>query len=260
LTDRLARVLEDIYLRWNSREFVHPDPLEFLYAYDNLQDREIAGLTASGLAYGRVAQILGSVGTVLEALGPSPATVPEALMEERLAGFRHRFTSGADLARVLRGARRIQRDNGSIGGFVAEAVAEGGILEAQRRLAAGILGDGPPSSLLPCPTRGSCCKRLNLWFRWMVRRDSVDPGGWFGVSTSQLLIPLDTHMWKIGRRLGFTRRNSPDLKAAMEITEGFGRVNPLDPVKYDFALTRFGIRSDLALESLFSELDPSREL
>jgi uncharacterized protein (TIGR02757 family) len=256
LTDRLAGVLEDVYSRWNRREYVHPDPLEFLYAYEDLPDREIAGLVASGLAYGRVAQILGSVGAVLEALGPSPSSIPERRLKERLAGFRHRFTPDSDLVRAILGARRLQREHGSLGGFVAGAAAEGGILEAQRRLVAGILEDGPSSSLLSCPTRGSCCKRLNLWFRWMVRKDSVDPGGWAGVPASELLVPLDTHMWKIGRRLGFTRRNSPDLKAAMEITEGFGRLNPEDPVKYDFALTRFGIRSDLTMESLFSKLDP----
>lgn len=260
MTDRLAGVLEDVYSRWNRREFVHPDPLEFLYPYDDLPDREIAGLVASGLAYGRVAQILGSVGAVLEALGTSPSSLPENRLEGILAGFRHRFTPDSDLVRAIRGALRIQREHGSLGGFVARAATEGGILEAQRRLVAGILGDGPPSSLLSCPTRGSCCKRLNLWFRWMVRSDSVDPGGWAGIQASELLVPLDTHMWKIGRRLGFTGRNSPDLKAAMEITRGFGRVNPGDPVKYDFALTRFGIRSDLTLESLFSELDPPEGL
>ncbi len=79
---------------------------------------------------------------------------------------------------------------------------------------------------LPSPARGSACKRLNLLLRWMVRRDDVDPGGWSGISPSLLIIPLDTHMDAIGRSLGFTCRKQPDLKAALEITDGFRKALP----------------------------------
>ncbi len=150
---------------------------------------------------------------------------------------------------------RLQERHGSLGAFVSHEVSCSGLLEAQRLLVHGILDSAGPTSLLPCPTRGSCCKRLNLWFRWMVRSDAVDPGGWVGVSPSVLLVPLDTHMWKVGRSLGFTARKCPDLKAVLEITDGFRGLCPCDPVRYDFTLTRFGIRSGLSLETLLEELD-----
>jgi uncharacterized protein (TIGR02757 family) len=103
----------------------------------------------------------------------------------------------------------------------------------------------PCESLLPDPGRGSACKRLNLFLRWMVRRDEVDPGLWYNVSSSILTVPLDVHMHRIGLRLGLTDRKQADIRTAAEITESFRRFSPEDPVKYDFALTRLGIRDDI---------------
>ncbi|MFO7626833.1 MAG: TIGR02757 family protein [Candidatus Fermentibacteraceae bacterium] len=255
MTEGLGGLLENLYVTWNRREFVHPDPLEFLYGYDDPDDREIVGLLASSLAYGRVTQILRSVASVLGMMGDNPSKCSPSLLREKLAGFRHRFTPGDSIADIFAGARRLQQRHGSLGAFVSHEVSRSGLLEAQRLLVKGILESGGPTSLLPCPSRGSCCKRLNLWFRWMVRRDAVDPGGWDGVSRSALLVPLDTHMWKVGRSLGFTSRRSPDLKAVLEITDGFRGLCPGDPVRYDFTLTRFGIRSGLSIETLLAELD-----
>lgn len=255
MTEGLGALLENLYGTWNRREFVHPDPLEFLYGYDDPADREIVGLLASSLAYGRVTQILRSVSSVLGMMGDHPSKYPPSHLRENLSGFRHRFTPGDSIADIFQGARRLQEQHGSLGSFVSREVSRSGLLEAQRLLVLGILDKGGPTSLLPCPTRGSCCKRLNLWFRWMTRRDDVDPGGWDGVSPSALLVPLDTHMWKVGRSLGFTVRRSPDLRAVLEITEGFRTLCPADPIRYDFTLTRFGIRSGLSIETLLSELD-----
>jgi len=82
---------------------------------------------------------------------------------------------------------------------------------------------------------------LNLYLRWMVRRDNVDPGGWIGVSSSKLIIPLDTHMYRISLKLGFTERKQADIRTAMEITSALKKFDRDDPVKYDFALTRLGM-------------------
>jgi uncharacterized protein (TIGR02757 family) len=98
--------------------------------------------------------------------------------------------------------------------------------------------------LLPLPNRGSACKRMNLFLRWMVRQDAVDPGGWEAVPVTGLVIPLDVHMHRVGRKLGFTERKQADMKTALEITEGFKQLVPEDPVRYDFALTRPGIWGD----------------
>ena len=107
--------------------------------------------------------------------------------------------------------------------------------------------------------RGSACKRLNLLLRWMVRRDDVDPGGWEGIAPSLLVIPLDTHMDAIGRSLGFTCRKQADLKAALEITDGFRKIAPHDPVRYDFSLTRFGIRNELEIKHVTGAIKDLRK-
>ena len=113
--------------------------------------------------------------------------------------------------------------------------------------------DGRRNSLLPLPAKGSACKRLNLFLRWMVRKDDVDPGGWDDVPASKLIIPLDTHMHTISLGLGLTRRRQPDMCAAKEITAAFGTIVPDDPVKYDFALTRLGIRQETDMEAFLRD-------
>ena len=92
------------------------------------------------------------------------------------------------------------------------------------------------------PEKGSALKRMNLFLRWMVRRDAVDPGVWRDVPASKLILPLDTHTFRISRLLGFTRRKSADLRAALESTAAFRRLNGDDPLKYDFSLACFGAR------------------
>ncbi len=106
------------------------------------------------------------------------------------------------------------------------------------------------TQFFPSPEKGSACKRLNLFLRWMIRKDSVDPGGWDELPASKLIIPLDTHMYKIGKKLGFTKRKQANMKTALEITKGFAKLASKDPVKYDFALTRFGIRNDMHMKDL----------
>ncbi len=254
------RELEDLYRRYNRRRFVHPDPLEFLYRYDDPLDREIAGLVASSLAYGRVAQILRAVSAVLDAMGPSPRNYLPAASQGSLlhdfAGIRHRFTSGEDIATMLWGAKLAIERYGSLQAcFVAgyderedtvlpALIAFVGVLKGL----AGI----DESCLLPSPEKGSACKRLNLFLRWMVRNDAVDPGGWEGVPAAVLIVPLDTHMHRIGLALGLTQRRQADLRTALEITGGFRTFAPDDTVRYDFALTRLGIRSDTDLEAFLA--------
>ena len=99
-------------------------------------------------------------------------------------------------------------------------------------------------NLLPSPSDGSACKRLWMYLRWMIRKDAVDPGGW-NLSPSKLIVPIDTHMFALGRNLKLTRRKQANLQTAIEMTKRFKQISLEDPVKYDFALTRLGIRAEL---------------
>lgn len=247
--DSLKEFLEALYARLNRRDLVHPDPLEFLYGYPDPLDREVVGLVAAALAYGRVAQILKSVGHVLALLGPAPRQklldTQRSQMKRLLAGFRHRFTSGTELSGLLWGASQVIRNHGSLGACFGLHLRpqDPTILPALCAWVAelDLASQGMASRVLASPSGASSCKRLHLYLRWMVRRDEVDPGGWDGVRPSSLIVPLDVHMHRVGVTLGFTNRKQADLLTAMEITEGFQTICPEDPVKYDFVLTRPGI-------------------
>jgi uncharacterized protein (TIGR02757 family) len=245
--------LNELYHFCNSRQWVHPDPLEFLYQYPALEDREVAGLIASSLAYGRVTQILKSVASVLKELGQSPsAFLPSAsdrFLCEIFAGFRHRFTSGEEVVLLLAGVKRVLDQYGSLGACFLETYrsCDETILPSLTAFVdeLSLPFAGRSNSLLPRPQKGSACKKLNLFLRWMVREDRVDPGGWDRVAPSKLIIPLDTHMHRIAIRLGFTKSRCATMKTALEITRAFREIDPDDPVRYDFALTRTGIRTDM---------------
>ena len=255
--------LEDLYARYNRREFVRPDPLQFLYDYEDPCDREIVGLIASSLAYGRVAQVLSSVSSVLERMGPSPRTFLRRASRESLwqtfADFRHRFTTGGEICSMLLGIKHIISRYGSLGAcFIAGMNYDSDtILPALstfvKQLTLGANGTG--NSLLPSPTKGSACKRLNLFLRWMVRQDNVDPGGWNAVPAAKLIVPLDTHMHRICLALKLTRRRQANMATALEVTSAFRRIAPHDPVRYDFALTRLGIRQDANLFAFLGRCD-----
>ena len=253
------QALDDLYTTLNRRELVHPDPLETLYAYPEPRDREIVGLVAASLSYGRVKSILASVHTLLDRM-PAPARflaqATPASLAATFAGFRHRFATGDQMAALLVGAKALIERHGSLHAcFLAHfAPTHRTVVPAltgfatELRQAAG----GMDTHLLPCPSRGSACKRLNLFLRWMVRHDAVDPGGWSGVPPAALVVPLDAHMRRICTALGFTRRKTPDLRAALEITDAFRQFAPTDPVRYDFALTRLGIRPDTDLDAFLA--------
>jgi uncharacterized protein (TIGR02757 family) len=242
----------ELYEKYNHREFVHPDPLEFLYDYPDLRDREIVGLVASCLAYGAVRQILKSVASILRRM-ESPFDFLRAAHRDSLVqtfkDFKHRFTTGEELATMLWGIKlALQKYDSLEACFVADLKPEhdtitpaltGFVKELSRPF------ESKPRSLLPSPDLGSACKRLNLFLRWMVRKDAVDPGGWDNVPQTKLVVPLDVHMHRISRQLGLTARRQANLRTAYEITAGFREIEPEDPVRYDFVLTRLGIRDDL---------------
>ena len=253
----LREVMEELYARLNRREYVHPDPLEFLYAYDDIRDREVAGLVASSLAYGRVAQVLKSVGWVLDRMAQPARYLASATRKTLISdfgGFKHRFTTGADLADMLWNARAAIEKHGSLESCFVSGMKDSDdtVIPALGGFACALSGgEGCASYLAPAPAGGSACKRLNLYLRWMARRDDVDPGGWTRVPASKLVAPLDTHMFQIGRELRLTERKQADLKTALEITAAFREICREDPVKYDFSLTRLGIRSDMDTDELF---------
>lgn len=247
--------LDVLYQKYNKREFVHPDPLEFLYKFPE-SDREIVGIISASLAYGRVWSILKAIDNCLEKMDGSPKKflleTSNSKIERIFADFKHRFTKGPEMAAFLIGLKKVLTTYGSLETiFDTFSQEKPGQERTIKRLTNAVhkildLASLRKTHLLPDPTKKSACKRLFLFLRWMVRKDEVDPGGWHVIDPSELIVPLDTHMFNISRELGFTKRKQANLLTAIEITKHFLKINPKDPVKYDFVLTRFGIRDELS--------------
>lgn len=248
---RQGRWLDRLVRDYHHARFIAPDPLERVRAYADPADREVVGLIASSLAYGNVKAILRGVREVEARLGEQPARAvvdsTPAQLRRRFADFRYRVTAGEQLASLLAAARRMIRREGSLHHSFAAAGAlagDDGVEAAGRWVQRMHAAAGPLPHLLPHPAQGSACKRLFLYLRWMVRCDAIDPGGWSRVSPRLLVAPIDTHMHTVARRLGWTVRKQANLATALEVTAALRRHCPEDPLRYDFALTRPGIRNE----------------
>ena len=166
--------------------------------------------------------------------------------------FQYRFAKGVHLVNLLWGIREVLKRFSSLENcfYTGMTPEDETIIPGLVFLFEQINRKKDIGHLLADPQKKSACKRSLLFLRWMVRKDQVDPGGWDKICPSLLIVPLDTHMHKIGMMLGFTKRKSPDMKTALEITQGFRQILREDPVKYDFCLTRFGIRRGLSMDDL----------
>jgi uncharacterized protein (TIGR02757 family) len=247
-SESFRQALQVLYNRYATRERAAHDPVSRISPYGCQPDREVAGLVAAMLAYGRLKQILASVDDALGRLGQRPARfllqADDAVLSETCSGFVHRFAKAEDLCGLLRGARDALRRWGTLQACFREADPGGRtLLPALERFARRMAGGGH-THLVADPSRGSACKRWHLFLRWMVRSDAVDPGCWSAISPARLLVPLDAHMWRICRGLGLTSYASPTRKAALQVTEGFGAICPEDPVRYDFALMHASVNED----------------
>jgi len=260
-TFSLTEKLEELYRRYNRREYVSPDPLEFALGWPDEADCEVAGLLAASLAFGSVKQINRSVQSVLDILCEPRRCViemPVRDLEKAFGGFRHRYTDGANLVDLLLGMRGVLERHETLEACFLDALddREESLLGALDRFVVQLRAGfgGRKNYLLASPCDGSACKRMHLFLRWMVRRDAVDPGPWRRVAASKLVTPVDTHMHRVARRLGFTRRKQADGRTALEITRAFRKIAPRDPVKYDFALTRPGIRRELQKDPFWARV------
>ena len=250
--------LEDLY-----RTFDHvnsaTDPIQIVRRYEAPEDREVVGFCAAALAFGRVASVLQSIESLLAVMGPRPAAFVRSFEPARhrtdIDPLVHRWIRGRDLVALLLVLQRMLRESGSIERFfvagddpVAPDIGPAldafstRALQTDLRAAYGRMPKRPGVCyFFPRPSAGSACKRLNLFLRWMVRSDAIDLGVWTAVSPARLIIPLDTHVIRLGRCLRLTRYVSPGWKMAAEITSSLRTLDYADPVRYDFSLCHVGM-------------------
>jgi uncharacterized protein (TIGR02757 family) len=256
LTDKIKAVLDKLYEKYNHHCLIKPDPLQFVYHYSKPADMEVAAFLASALAYGRVQQIEKSLKNLLGRMGDSPCEFVRNFDKDKrwaLKDFKHRFTTGDDISDLLSLLKTAIKRYGSIEQYFTRGYNPGdkNIIPALSKFCnslldiytAGHKGQTFPGLkyLLVSPAGGSACKRLNLFLRWMVREDDVDAGLWKSIDKTKLIVPVDVHMSRLCKIMELYNRKTVSLSAAVEITESFAEIDPADPVKYDFALSRIGI-------------------
>lgn len=247
----LREALSEISRRYGADD-LSSDPILFPRRYRDPRDAEAAAFLAASFAFGRVSQIHRVLESLFAALSPSPwgtlaGTRPLPL--RKVEGLSHRFISSQGVVLLLRCMRRALRDHGSL--EVLFRTVRGEAADIRSALGAflgwfrGSWGERFPRErnfLFPDPGKGSACKRHNLFLRWMVRGgDGLDLGLWTVLSPGELIVPVDTHLARLGRWMGLTRRSTADWKTAEEITRAFRKICPEDPLRFDFPLTRVGI-------------------
>ena len=255
---QLKPALDGLYDGFNVADSA-TDPIQIVRRYGRDDDREIVGFIAAALAFGRVTSVIQSIERVLAVIGPEPAAYVRRFDPRRdapsFAGIVHRWTRETDIVALLWLLRQMLDRSGSVEGFFLagdEGTSDdvGGALDSfsTRAMALDLkaaYGRVPARPgvcyFFPRPSAGSGCKRLNLFLRWMVRRDALDLGVWRRVSPARLIVPLDTHVIRVGRCLRLTAYTSPGWRMARDITAALRRLDPHDPVRYDFSICHLGM-------------------
>jgi uncharacterized protein (TIGR02757 family) len=257
--------LDRLYLEFNAPDSA-VDPIHIVRRYRRPDDQEVVAFCAAALAFGRVSSVMQSIERLLAIMGSagglrneSPAAFVRQFDPRRHAGafegFVHRWTRAVDVVALLWVLRQMLDRSGSIEGFFVDGLDRdapdiGPSIDSfsQRAMALDLraaYGRVPARPgvgyFFPRPSTGSGCKRLNLFLRWMVRHDALDLGIWSRVPAAKLVVPLDTHIIRVGRCLRLTRYTSPGWKMAQDITASLRRLDPEDPVKYDFSMCHLGM-------------------
>lgn len=249
-SEELQDLLESLHDRYNRPEFIEDDPISVPHAFASREDREVAGLFASTIAWGNRKAIVRSARRMMQYMDNAPAEFVRYASERELAlleSYVHRTFNGQDFIDFVRCVRGLCERFGSIGEFVEGRYEATGsmaqVLSDFRREFLACDHNPHCEKHISSIDRGAACKRLNMYFRWFVRHDErgVDFGEWRKVPMSALYLPLDVHTGNMGRALGLLRRRQSDWKATVEITESLREFDAEDPVRFDFSLFGAGI-------------------
>lgn len=248
----------DYHYKALDKSKIAPDPLQFLHLFENEKDIEIMGLIASIFAYGNVKQINNSLERIRTIVKNKPYSYVVKFAQKDykdFKGLKHRFYSQEDIVNLFLVLNHIYKNHNSLKTLFLtfynslepnlknsiSKLSNYFLTTIQRETRRKEISRGV-KFMFPSPDKGSACKRMNLFLRWMVRNDELDFGLWNEIPTNKLIIPVDTHIAKICISLKLTDRKNADWKMAEEITENLKIYDPTDPVKYDFALCHIGMR------------------
>ena len=240
-----------------NRSQLEPDPLQFPHLFENKNDIEVIAFIASVFAYGSVTQIINTLYKIVDRMDHKPLNFIKKFNIKSDApifkGMNHRFYRESDIVHLFKLIQVSLTEYGSLkklflnGYNRSDKNVKIGIMNFSRFFLDthfknfGNISNGI-KFMFPLPEKGSACKRMNLFLRWMVRHDELDFGLWDEIPKNKLVIPVDTHIAKICRQLKLTKRKNISWNMAQEITDKLKKYDPIDPVKYDFALCHIGMR------------------
>jgi len=248
----LKEKLEAHYMSYKQK-FSSKDPVWILHRFQNEKDIELIGLITAAYAYGSVDQINRFINELLQNTGNKPyeftINFSKRKDKKHLAGLYYRFNSHFDLLDMFSALNDALTKYGSLKNLFLRhyETSDSSIIPALTGFTNELNKNFPKTTdryyhyLFSNPVNNSTCKRMNLFLRWMIRNDEIDTGLWSSIPPSKLVMPVDTHIARISKKLKLVNRKSIDLKFALELTERLKTFDPTDPVKYDFALCHIGI-------------------
>lgn len=246
--EELKQFLDSKVLEFNTIDFIEPDPISIPHRFSLKEDIEIASFLASSIAWGNRKMIVKNGHRMMDALGNSPYDFVMSHNEEdlsRLDGFVHRTFNAQDFKYFMIALRHIYTNYGGLEPIFNKYQTETSLQPAIQELNRIFFEIEHPSRTrkhVANPLKGSAAKRINMSLRWLCRKDTtgVDFGIW-NISPSKLSCPLDVHSGNVARKLGLLARKQNDNKALDELDRSLRDLDPIDPVKYDFALFGLGI-------------------
>lgn len=239
--------MDKAFQSFHRTDYLSNDPIQFAHRYQKASDRELVAFLSALSAYGRVELIHQFLNRLLERLGPYPSEFLRSASNREIKkasqGLYYRFYREEDVASILVCLSQSLKSFESLEEHFKAHRSDDLLLSLDNFLKS--LRDDCPKSygtrfFFP-KVQSSVAKRVHLFLRWVIRKDEIDLGLWSSVKSSELYVPLDVHLFRAGKSLGFIRRKQADFKAMIELTEALRKIDPEDPTKYDFALCRMGV-------------------
>ena len=244
--------LDELVSKYETKDFIKDDPIQFPHRYNDLYDVEIAAFLASVFAYGKREVFISKLNILFDKMDNKPFEFVKNfdISNHILDDFSYIFSVGIDLVQIILILKNLYLSGESLGSLFEYGWNINKSIKGMLQVVVDYFYsrvDLPVTKgfyhLLPDPSKNSACKRLNMFLRWMVRGGAVDLGRWTFIDKSELLIPMDVHVARVSRKLELLNRSQNDYKTVLELTKNLKQFDSYDPVKYDFAMFGFGVNS-----------------
>lgn len=239
--------LDFLVAKYETKEFITSDPIQFIHRGGSKQDIEILGFISALFAFGSRKVFIKKLHTLFDGMQTSPSDFVLNGDFELLNDFDYRFAKSNDVKNVFMVLRKLYQSSKGLEelfeyGYNLDLTIKSSLLTVTDYFYSNV--ESPEQGfcfLLANPRNGGAMKRLNMFLRWMVRKPPVDLNLWTFITPSELLIPLDVHVSNVSRKMGLLKRSSNDFKAVLELTDKLREFDSEDPIKYDFAMFGVGV-------------------